>query len=439
MSELHRLVVRGGTPVDGTIDIRGSKNALPKVMVASMLSDQVSRIGNVSWIRDTHVVTELVEEFGGHVRTVDGCLELECRDFRLVPNEAMDVYHQRSRVPILTAAVSLHRCGYAWVSGPGGCSIGPRPVDFHLAVLEMFGAAREDGPAGIELKAPAGGLRGARVNLSYPSVGATEQFLLAAVLAEGDSELSNAAIEPEILDLISVLQKMGGIISVGSNRAITVTGVDRLTGFHHDVIPDRLEAASWASLALATAGRVTLRDVRQADMATFLNMFRRAGGGFDIAARGDSITFWREREMLRPLAFETDVHPGFMTDWQSPFVTALTQAAGVSVVHETVYEDRLGYTDALRQLGADIQVFTECLGSTRCRFGVANHRHSAVVVGPANLRGAHLVVPDLRAGFSYVIAAAAASGTSTIDGIELLDRGYEEFTGKLEALGVQIQ
>ena len=256
------------------------------------------------------------------------------------------------------------------------------------------------------------------------------------MLAEGDSELANAAIEPEILDLISVLQKMGALISVEPNRTIRVTGVHELGGFEHRVIGDRLEAASWASLALATGGSITVQGVAQHDLATFLNVYRRAGGDFTINAEGDVLTFRRARRMLRPLALETDVHPGFMTDWQSPFVTALTQADGVSVIHETVYEDRLGYTDALRSLGAQIQVFTECLGPTRCRFGAANHRHSAVVVGPTKLHGAELVGPDLRAGFSYVIAAAAAEGESLIHGVDLLDRGYADFRSKLTSVGV---
>jgi UDP-N-acetylglucosamine 1-carboxyvinyltransferase len=330
--------------------------------------------------------------------------------------------------------VSLHRTGEAVVAAPGGCAIGPRPVDFHLNVLRAFGAHDDHRDGMIRLRADR--LRGARIELPFPSVGATEQFLFAAVLADGDSELANAAIEPEILDLISVLQKMGALISVEPNRTIRITGVDQLGGFEHQVIGDRLEAASWASLALATGGRLTVRGVAQQDLSTFLNVYRRAGGDFTIDAEGKTISFRRARRMLRPLALETDVHPGFMTDWQSPFVTALTQAEGVSVIHETVYEDRLGYTEALRTLGAQIQVFTECLGPTRCRFGAANHRHSAVVVGPTKLHGAELVVPDLRAGFSYVIAAAAADGESVIHGVGLLDRGYGDFRSKLSAVGV---
>ncbi len=434
-SSTDTMLVRGGRPVEGRIRVRGSKNALPKAMVASLLTSEPCVLTNISSIRDIDVVDELVTISGGTVAHEADSIHIVSSSFKALSEADVNRLHALSRIPVLTTAVSLHRTGYAIVAAPGGCSIGPRPVDFHLTVLRAFGARDDHHDGIVELRADR--LRGARVQLPFPSVGATEQFLFASALAEGDSELTNAAIEPEILDLIAVLQKMGAIISVEPNRTIRVHGVDRLGGFEHRVIGDRLEAASWASLALATGGAITVDGVQQQELSTFLNMFRRAGGEFTIDADGDTISFRRARAMLRPLALETDVHPGFMTDWQSPFVTALTQADGVSVVHETVYEDRLGYTEALRSLGAQIQVFTECLGPTRCRFGAANHRHSAVIVGPTPLRGAELVVPDLRAGFSYVIAAAAAEGESLIHGVDLLDRGYSDFREKLTAVGVE--
>ena len=428
------ITVRGGVPVEGHLTIRGSKNALPKAMVAALLTVEPCRLTNIAEITDIDVVDELIRIAGGSVeRDVDSIL-ITARSFTALAEQDVMRLHAASRIPVLTTAVSLHRTGHAVVAAPGGCSIGPRPVDFHLSVLRAFGAKDHHHDDVIELHVDR--MRGARIELPFPSVGATEQYLFAAVLAEGDSELANAAIEPEILDLISVLQKMGALISVEPNRTIRVTGVTELGGFEHRVIGDRLEAASWASLALATGGNITVQGVQQQELATFLNVYRRAGGDFSINADGDTLSFRRARRMLRPLALETDVHPGFMTDWQSPFVTALTQADGVSVIHETVYEDRLGYTDALRSLGAQIQVFTECLGPTRCRFGAANHRHSAVVIGPTRLHGAELVVPDLRAGFSYVIAAAAAEGESLIHGVDLLDRGYADFRSKLSAVGI---
>ncbi|CAB4597921.1 unannotated protein [freshwater metagenome] len=429
------MTVRGGQPVEGSIHVRGSKNAMPKAMVAALLTTEPCHLTNISSITDIAVVDELISIAGGTVERDADSVRITAHTFNTLGEADVMRLHTASRIPVLTTAVSLHRTGHAVVAAPGGCSIGPRPVDFHLLVLRAFGARDEHHDDVIELHADR--LRGARIELPFPSVGATEQFLFASALAEGDSELSNAAIEPEILDLVCVLQKMGAIISVEPNRTIRVTGVGELGGFEHRVIGDRLEAASWASLALATGGNITVHGVQQQELSTFLNVYRRAGGDFTIDADGNTLSFRRARRMLRPLALETDVHPGFMTDWQSPFVTALTQADGVSVIHETVYEDRLGYTDALRSLGAQIQVFTECLGPTRCRFGAGNHRHSAVVVGPTKLHGAELVIPDLRAGFSYVIAAAAAEGESLIHGVDLLDRGYSDFRAKLEAVGVE--
>ena len=281
---------------------------------------------NIAAIRDIEVVEELIALAGGTVEHDADSISISAHSFRALGEDDVERLHNASRIPILTTAVSLHRTGEAVVAAPGGCAIGPRPVDFHMLVLRALGARDEHRDGMIHLRADR--LHGARIDLPFPSVGATEQFLLASVLAEGDSELANAAIEPEILDLIAVLQKMGALISVEPNRTIRVTGVDELGGFEHRVIGDRLEAASWASLALATGGLLTVEGIQQQDLSTFLNVYRRAGGDFTVDAEGRRIEFRRARRMLRPLALETDVHPGFMTDWQSPFVTALTQADG---------------------------------------------------------------------------------------------------------------
>ncbi|HVQ96607.1 MAG TPA: UDP-N-acetylglucosamine 1-carboxyvinyltransferase [Mycobacteriales bacterium] len=433
------LHITGGVPLYGTVPVRGSKNAVPKMMVAALLTEQPVTIRNVSFVRDIHVVSELVEALGSVTSTsvAAGEVTITAKDVHVAGSSDLADFHNRSRIPVLTCAPLLHRTGKAEIWRPGGCSIGERPVGFHLEVLRSFGVDAERTDTGYKLTAPHG-LRGGVVDLTYPSVGATEQFLLGAVVAAGDSELRNAAVEPEIMDLIGMLQRMGALITVKPNRSIQVTGVRQLRGVDYTAVPDRLEAASWASLALATDGRITVSGVRQGDLATYLNVYRRAGGDFEFSSDGAEVTFWRERPMPRPLVVETDVHPGFMTDWQPPLVTALTQADGVTVLHETVYEDRLGYTEALRALGAQIQVFTECLGSTHCRFGFRNHRHSAVIVGPAKLLGTDLHVPDLRAGFSYVLAALSAQGNSTISGASLLDRGYENFREKLLSVGAKL-
>jgi UDP-N-acetylglucosamine 1-carboxyvinyltransferase len=299
-------------------------------------------------------------------------------------------------------------------------------------VLREFGAVIEKRQDGLRLTAPHG-LHGADVHLPYPSVGATEQVLLTSVRARGITTLHNAAIEPEIMDLIAILQKMGAIISVQTDRVITIEGVERLGGFDHLAIPDRIEAGSWACAALATNGDIYVRGAQQLPMMPFLNVFRRIGGAFDVDDEG--IRFWHPGGPLRAIALETDVHPGFMTDWQQPLVVALTQTTGLSIVHETVYEKRLGFTDALLDSGAQIQTYRECLGGSPCRFGRANFQHSAVISGPTPLRAAEITVPDLRGGFSYLIAALAAEGRSTVHGIDFIYRGYERFSEKLDALG----
>src|SRR5690606_39724979 len=258
-----------------------------------------------------------------------------------------NVHAGSSRIPILFCGPLLHRLGHAFIPDLGGCRIGDRPIDFHLAALRQFGAQVEKTPQGLDITAP-NGLHGTKFELPYPSVGATDQVQLTAVMAEGVTELRNAAVEPEIIDLICALQKMGAIITVHTDRVIEIEGVKQLRGYRHRPIPDRIEAASWAAAALATRGDITVRGARQVDMMTYLNVFRSVGGAYEVDDSPDGgIRFWHPGGELKAVALETDVHPGFMTDWQQPLVVALTQARGLSIVHETVYDQRLGYTAAL--------------------------------------------------------------------------------------------
>ena len=371
------LHVEGGKPLNGTIKVRGAKNFVSKAMVAALLAPGTSVLKNVPEIRDVHVVSDLLRLHGVDV-TVDGAngvVTIDATNVQLADVADVDTLSGSSRIPILFSGPLLHRLGEAFIPALGGCNIGGRPIDFHLETLRKLGAnVDKEHKDGIHITAP-NGLHGAKIHLPYPSVGATEQTLLAAVLAEGKTELSGAAIEPEIMDLVSVLQKMGAI----------------------------------------------------------LNVFRKIGGEFDITDKG--IRFWHPGGDLKPVAIETDVHPGFMTDWQQPLVVALTQANGLSIVHETVYENRFGFTKPLVQMGATIQLYRECLGSLPCRFQQRNYKHSAVIFGPTPLTGRDIDVPDLRGGFSHLIAALAAKGPSNVQGISLIDRGYADFRGKLEALG----
>ncbi len=434
---MDTLTVHGGTPLSGQIAVRGAKNLVPKAMVAALLGDSPSRLRNVPAVSDVDVVSGLLELHGVSVSAggEDGELVLDPSQVEQADVAEVNAHAGSSRIPILLCGPLLHRLGRAFIPDLGGCRIGDRPIDFHLEALRQFGAVIEKAPDGLHLSAPHG-LRGTRLSLPFPSVGATEQVLLTAVTAEGTTELRNAAVEPEILDLVAVLQKMGAIISVHTDRVFRIQGVERLRGFVHRALPDRIEAASWASAALATGGDIDVLGAQQGDLTTFLNVFRTVGGEFDVHDAG--IRFWHPGGPLHSLALETDVHPGFMTDWQQPLAVALTQATGLSILHETVYENRFGFTEALVSMGAVIQLYPECLGATPCRFGQRNFLHSAVISGPTKLQGADLTIPDLRGGFSYLIAALTAQGTSTVRGVDLINRGYENFDDKLTALGASI-
>ncbi|MDP9222239.1 MAG: UDP-N-acetylglucosamine 1-carboxyvinyltransferase [Actinomycetota bacterium] len=440
------LTVHGGTPLHGDIHVRGAKNLVAKAMVAALLGEEPSRLRNVPEISDVAIVSGLLELHGVSVERAGsrrlqasdepGELLLDPRNVEQAHVADIDAHAGSSRIPILLCGPLLHRLGEAFIPDLGGCRIGERPINFHLDVLRSFGAVVDKRPDGLRLSAPRR-LQGTKLDLPYPSVGTTEQVLLTAVRAEGLTELRNAATEPEILDLINVLQKMGAMISVDTDRTIRIEGVERLGGFSHRAIPDRIEAASWACAALATRGDIMVKGARQSDLTTFLNVFRKIGGAFEID--DDGIRFFHPGGDLRSLVLETDVHPGFMTDWQQPLVVALTQTRGLSIVHETVYEKRLGFTHALNEMGATIQLYRECLGGLPCRFGQRNFQHSAVISGPTKLQGAEITVPDLRAGFSYLIAALTADGTSRVHGIGLIERGYEHFQDKLHAVGASYE
>ena len=440
-SPADALVVHGQTPLRGEVRVRGAKNLVSKAMVAALLGDGPSRLYEVPRIRDVEIVSGFLELHG--VRVSEGAepyeLVLDPTNVERANVDEINVHAGSSRIPILFCGPLLHRIGHAFIPDLGGCHIGDRPIDFHLQALRQFGAIVAKTPQGLDITAP-NGLHGTKFDLPYPSVGATEQVLLTAVLAGGVTELRNAAVEPEIIDLICVLQKMGAIIRVRTDRVIEIEGVTRLGGYAHRPIPDRIEAASWGAAALATGGDVLVRGARQTDMMTFLNVFRSVGGKLEIEdGPAGGIRFWHPGGELTAVAIETDVHPGFMTDWQQPMVVALTQARGLSIMHETVYERRLGYTTALNQMGATIQTYRDCLGGTPCRFGRRNFMHSAVIAGPSKLHATDLVIPDLRAGFSHLIAALAAEGTSTVYGVSLINRGYEDFEAKLAGLGARIE
>ncbi len=431
MSDIYKIT--GGKPLKGTIEVGGAKNGASKMMIASLLTDEEVVLKNVPRQRETGITEEIITTVGATaVWEEEHTVRLQTAH---VTSASVRALSEKNRISVLAIAPLLHRAGEAFVPPVGGDKIGQRPVNFHVDALQKMGAtvvATEDGyQARVK-----GRLRGALIELPYPSVGATETALLAAVLADGRTVIRNAAGEPEIKELIMMLQNMGAMIQINSGRSIEIIGVKKLHGCEMTVMPDRIEAASYASMALGTRGEIFVKGAQHEHLITFLNLVRKVGG--DYRVQTDGILF-RGTDALRGIELETDTHPGFMTDWQQPFLVALTQADGTSVVHETVMEGRLGYTEALKKMGADISLFSNCLGELPCRFKEQNYRHSAVVNGPTRLTATDLDVPDIRAGLALVIAALVADGTSTLTNIHHLDRGYERLQEKLQGVGAQIE
>lgn len=434
---MPKFIINGGKKLEGEIQLSGAKNAATKMMVASLLTDEPCVFSNFPDIGDTEITAELCRSIGSHISILknNGIATLSISTPEITNPKVLSL-SRRNRIPILALGPLLARVGEAEVPVLGGDKIGPRPVDIHINALRAMGAEIAIKDNTYVAKAPHG-LSGAKVVLRYPSVGATENTLLAACLARGRTSIHNAAVEPEILDLIKMLQQMGAIIELGANRNIYIDGVEKLHGVRYRVMPDRNEAVSFACLAVATNGRIMVRDARQDDLITFLNTVRRIGGEYEVSDNG--ITFYRpQNNILQNVMIETDTHPGFMTDWQQPVAILLTQANGESTIHETVYEDRFGYVKDLIMMGASIDVSSSCLGENNCHFAGVGFNHSAVIKGPRALHGATLEVRDLRAGIAHVIAALAASGTSTISGIGELDRGYVDIDKRLKQLGADI-
>jgi len=428
------LKISGPQRVEGEVVISGAKNAASKMMIASLLTSEEVVLHNFPRIDEIDIVRELVERVGAKVEERGSTLVLATP--RIATEEVLGL-SRANRISVLALPALLHRKGRAVLPIVGGDRIGPRPVNFHLDALKAMGAEIEEEGKAFIARAPYG-LHGTHVHLPFPSVGATENILLAGVLARGRTVIENAALEPEILDLVMMLQNMGAIIELGTGRTISIDGVDRLRGCVHTVLPDRMEAASYACMALATGGRIFCRNARQEHMITFLNAVRRIGADYEVLENG--IVFFKPAgATLRGIDLETDTHPGFMTDWQQPFTLLLTQCTGTSVVHETVYEDRFGYVKELNRLGSKVTVFDKCLGELPCRFRSHRHPHSAIVQGPSPLTAVSesVDIVDIRAGITLVIAALVAQGTTMLTGLEHLDRGYENLLGKLQGLGIR--
>ncbi len=424
--------IEGGRPLQGEILISGAKNAATKLIIASLLANDACVLSNVPRIRDVEQTLNICEALGCACSWIDNST-VEIDSTGLSEHRIPLKYSGAMRSSVLFVAPMLQRLKKADLKTVGGCNLGDRPIDFHIAGLKRLNVEVTEEDHTFHFTAER--LSGSIVELDYPSVGATEQLIMASVGAEGRTVIRNAAIEPEIQNLVGFLQSMGAIIYQDEYRTWIVDGVNNFHGSSYWVINDRMEAASFACLTIASKGDVFVRGAEQEHMFTFLNMLRKAGGGFEVDRSGIRFTYQDE---LKPVILETDVHPGFMTDWQPPFVTMLTQAEGISIVHETVYENRFGYVQALLEMDAKIQLHKSCLGRKQCRFRDNHFDHSAIVQGPSTLKARDIEVPDLRAGFAYLMAALIAEGTSKISGIEYVKRGYSFIQEKLAAVGGSI-
>lgn len=429
-----KFVVIGGKALSGSVFVSGAKNSATKLFIASLLTDEKVILKNCPCgISELKIAKNICESLGTKIdKFSDNEVILQTK--KIKSNTFSERLGIVNRIGILTAGPVLSRIGNAVIPKLGGDKIGTRPLNFHFDALKSFGVTIKEYKNFYDLKAKK--LQGTTIKLPFPSVGATENIILTGCLAEGNTVIINAAVEPEIIDLILYLQKMGAIIDVMTDRKIVIKGVDKLHSVNHTVMPDRLEAASLACAAIASKGEVHIKNARQIDMISFLNSLRLIGADYEILKEG---ILFKYTKPLKSIAIETNVHPGFMTDWQPPFTILLTQAIGISIIHETVYENRFGYVDQLNKMGADIELHNNCLGSTPCRFNNTNYKHSAVIKGPTKLSPSTIGIPDIRAGFSYLVAAIIAKGKTVVNGASYIDRGYERIDKKLRSLGVDIE
>lgn len=437
---MEALQIRGGLPLHGSVLASGAKNAITKMLVASLLSDKACTFYNVPNISEVDITLGLCREIGMEVQWDRNENKLTTITKKIITSHIPQKFSGANRIPILLIGALLGRSSdEIIVPISGGCKIGKRPIDFHISALEKLGASIEyqitDGEKAYQATVSSK-LVGTTIELPYPSVGATENSILAGCSAEGQTIVKNAAIEPEILDFIEFLQKMGASIRV-ANRTIYIEKMKKTRTVTHRVLTDRMEVACLGMAAIATKGHIFVEGADPSTLTFFLHQLQRIGAGFEIRSGGIEFFF---RDTLRGgVHIETDVYPGFATDWQQSFAVLLTQARGHSVIHETVYENRFGYTQILQEMGADLELFTECLGSKSCRFRTDAHYHSLIVRGLTQLHGSTISIPDLRAGFAYIMAALLAPEKSLISNLHYLDRGYENIDRKLSKLGANIK
>lgn len=415
---MDKLIISGGAPLNGEIRISGAKNAALPILAAALLTDERMVIGNIPHLRDITTTLQLLGRMGVEL-TVDETMKVDINAGSIRELVAPYELVKTMRASILVLGPLLARHGRAQVSLPGGCAIGSRPVNLHIQGLQAMGAevTVENG----YIDARANRLRGARIHMDIVTVTGTENLMMAATLAQGRTVLSNAAREPEVVDLANCLINMGAQIEGAGSDTIVIDGVERLHGAHYEVVPDRIETGTYLVAAAMTGGRVKLKATRPELLDSVIAKLREAGA--DIACGSDWITIDARDRRMRAVDVHTSPYPGFPTDMQAQFTAMNTVAEGAAIITETVFENRFMHVLELRRLGAEVRL----------------EGNTAFTTGVSKLTGAPVMATDLRASASLVLAGLVARGETHVERIYHIDRGYEAIEEKLSQLGAQIR
>ncbi len=416
---LEKYIIHGGTALRGEVEISGAKNAAVAIIPAALMVDGVCRIENIPQISDTDMLLTILKELGAKIRFINkSTIEIDCTDVRYqdAPYDLM----RKIRASYYLIGAMLGRFGSAKTTMPGGCNFGVRPIDQHIKGMTALGADVDVKNGFVYADARDGRLHGARIYLDKVSVGATMNIMLAAVLAQGRTIIENAAREPHIVDLANFLNSMGADVRGAGTDTIKVNGVDKLHGGSYAIIPDQIEAGTYMVAAAATGGEVLVKNVIPRHLECISAKLRETG---TIVQEYEDSVLVKGASTLRRVNIKTLPYPGFPTDMQPPMGALMCMAKGTSVITEGVYDNRYKYTNELRKMGAEIQV----------------DGRVAVIEGGKRLTGAPVHACDLRAGAAMVIAGMCATGTTVVEDVRFIERGYENFVGKLKALGADIE
>lgn len=437
---MKKYIIKGQNSLSGTVEIAGAKNVALKAIVAACLTDEEVILENVPRISDVQYMLELVRHFGGEVKVKESRVSIHVpviKKTRLPLETAV-----KMRASSLFFAPFIVRNKTAEIPNPGGDKIGARRIDMHIEGLERLGV-RVEAKDDSYFYARTDSLRGANYKFKKNTHTGTEQMILASVMAEGDTVLENCAQEPEIDELINLLNLMGGRVKRLGERTITISGVKRLKGTSFRIGPDRNEAVTFAIASALTGGQIWLDNVDKTFMKAFIEEFKKSGGDVEENNNGQ-LRFFIIKDII-PTNIKTEKYPGFMTDWQGPWCVLMTQAIGVSTIHETIYEDRFQYTKELQKMGAKIELYNPEVNNPQ-EFYNFNYddctpetRHAIRIYGKTALKGAKTQMVDLRAGATVVLAALIAEGASEINGVEHIERGYELFDVRLKKIGASIE